>query len=313
MGLGSSRELLATDNDVLRSTDPVLSVWRQQQTHNKKSKRAAVSSDGNQLAPVKKKRRIVKEEEEEEEEESPEKEGEEIKVDLQQKRRRGVKAVKKEEFGRFKEEFEDDLHQDTDVDSRKPPAAVKEEKDEPEDTKPPAAIKEEEGYGYETDENEELEWEDSKKPPAAVKKEVEDAVGSEYSPSESDEESNGEDPSSANSQMARSDEDEFGRGIESDVDDASDTSDSVDGIVDQDDTILGRHDVHWNIMYERLRAFKDSHGDCELFWAVHCFTFIWNAPTNSLPVSLPELQVTCHNATRKYRNWEDGSIGSALS
>jgi hypothetical protein len=72
------------------------------------------------------------------------------------------------------------------------------------------------------------------------------------------------------SPMASSDEDEFGRGIESAVDEASDTSDSLDGIVDQGKAIFDRYDAKWNIMYERLRAFKESHGHCELFWAVDC-------------------------------------------
>jgi hypothetical protein len=67
------------------------------------------------------------------------------------------------------------------------------------------------------------------------------------------------------SPMASSDEDEFGRGIASAVDEASDISNSVDGIIDHDEAILDRYDAQWNIMYDRLRAFKESHGHCELF------------------------------------------------
>jgi hypothetical protein len=65
--------------------------------------------------------------------------------------------------------------------------------------------------------------------------------------------------------MASSDEGEFGRSIESVVDEASDTSESVDGIVDHDEVMLDHYDAQWNIMYKRLRAFKESHGHCELF------------------------------------------------
>jgi hypothetical protein len=67
------------------------------------------------------------------------------------------------------------------------------------------------------------------------------------------------------SPMASTDEDAFGRGIR------SATSDSADGIIDQDDDIFDHNVVKWNIMYERLRAYKKSHGDCELFWAVPPF------------------------------------------
>jgi hypothetical protein len=114
-------------------------------------------TDGNQLAHVKKRRCLVKGVNKEEEDDES--------------------TTKKEEA------IEGDLHQDKDEDSRKPPSTFKEEKVEPEDTKPPAGIKEEEGYGYETEENEDgedvllrdnHELEDSKKPPAAVKEEVED-------------------------------------------------------------------------------------------------------------------------------------------
>jgi hypothetical protein len=87
------------------------------------------------------------------------------------------------------------------------------------------------------------------------------------------------------SPMASSDEDEFGRGIESAVDGESDTSDSVDGIIDQDEAILDRYDAKWNRMYKRLRAFKEDHGHCELFWAVDRFIIILNTPTNTPPVS----------------------------
>jgi hypothetical protein len=167
MGLRYSRELQVNDD---------VSVRRRQQQPNKKSKRAAVSSDtdGKQLATGKKKRRLEKgrvHKEEEEEEES---------------------TVKKET------EIEDDLHQDTDEDSRKPPDVVKEEEDvtedgegilqldidEREDSKqPPAVFMDEEGYWYETEENDNGEdvllrgndeWEDSKKPSAAIKEETEE-------------------------------------------------------------------------------------------------------------------------------------------
>jgi hypothetical protein len=153
--------------------------------HNKKSKRAAVSSDtdGNQLATGNKKRRLVngvkKGEEEEEEEES---------------------TIKKEE------EIEDDLYQDKDEDSRKPSAVVKEEEDVTEDVwedskQPPAAIKKEEGYGYETEENEDGEGDlqldrdepvDSMKPSASVENEAEDEDGHKYSTGKIDEKSNWE-------------------------------------------------------------------------------------------------------------------------
>jgi hypothetical protein len=88
------------------------------------------------------------------------------------------------------------------------------------------------------------------------------------------------------SPMASSDEDEFGRSIESDVDEASDTSDSVDGIIDHDEAMFNRHYAQWNSMYERLRAFKEGHGHCELFWAVNRFAFILNTPTYTPPLSL---------------------------
>jgi hypothetical protein len=83
------------------------------------------------------------------------------------------------------------------------------------------------------------------------------------------------------SQMESSDEDEFGNSIESAVDEASDTSDSVDGIVDHDAAIIDSYDARWNKMYKRLRAFKESHGHCELFWLDGRFAFILNTPTNT--------------------------------
>jgi hypothetical protein len=89
------------------------------------------------------------------------------------------------------------------------------------------------------------------------------------------------------SPMASTDEDEFGRDIKSTIVGASDTSDSVDGMVDQDDVILGVHHLKWNRMYRRLRAYKKSHGDCELFGAVDRFAFILNTPANTLPSLSP--------------------------
>jgi hypothetical protein len=158
-----NRELEAKDN---------VSVRRLQHHPNKRNNWAAMSSsDGNQLATGKKERRVVK-------------------------------VKKEEEFGIKKaEEIENDLHQDKDEDSRKPPAIVKEEedvteeececilvqldRDETEDCKKlPAAVKQEEGY--ETEEKADAEGdlqlnrdepEDCKKPPAAVKKEEEDVTG----------------------------------------------------------------------------------------------------------------------------------------
>jgi hypothetical protein len=237
-----------------------------------------------------------------------------------------VKAAKKEEFGRNKEEFEDDLHQDKNEDSRKPPAVVKEEKDEPEDTKhPPTVIKEEEGYGYETDENEEHEWEDSKKPPAAVKEEVEDEVGSEYSPSESDEEGSEYSP-------GESDEESIGllpparpsrpmavtkpksakpvAHAATPVPIVQTSSALAPKLADEKRGARCRGNVRnekwalsdehkatytrkWNRMYEKIRAFKKSHGHCELFWVVDRFTLIWNTPlTHHLSLSLNCMQVT---------------------
>jgi hypothetical protein len=67
------------------------------------------------------------------------------------------------------------------------------------------------------------------------------------------------------SPKASTDEDAFGRGICSPLNEASATSYSVGGIVDQDDAIFNHYDVHWNMMYERLRAFKQNQGHCELF------------------------------------------------
>jgi hypothetical protein len=107
--------------------------------------------------------------------------------------------------------------------------------------------------------------------------------------------------------MESSDEDEFGGGIESAVDEPSGTSDSVDGIINQDKDIFGRHDAQWNKMNEKPRAFKECHGHCELFWAVDRFTFILNTPTYTSLIFLLALQVKCHALTH---NW---AIGSTIS
>jgi hypothetical protein len=37
----------------------------------------------------------------------------------------------------------------------------------------------------------------------------------------------------------------------------------------------------WNLQFKKLRHFYVKHGHCELIWAVDCFTFIWNTPTNT--------------------------------
>jgi hypothetical protein len=67
---------------------------------------------------------------------------------------------------------------------------------------------------------------------------------------------------------------------------------------------------NWNLQFKKLRAFKESHGHCELFWAVDRFTFILKTPTHTPPVSLPELQLKCHKSSRKTRHW---AVGSKLS
>jgi hypothetical protein len=87
----------------------------------------------------------------------------------------------------------------------------------------------------------------------------------------------------------------------------TDTSESVDGTIDQDEAI---YDVKWKKMYKRLRAFKDNHCHCELFWVIDCFTFILNTLTYTPPVDLLALQLMCHKGTRMNHNW---AIGSTVS
>jgi hypothetical protein len=64
---------------------------------------------------------------------------------------------------------------------------------------------------------------------------------------------------------------------------------------------------NWNLQFKKLQGFYGKHGHCELFWAVDIFTFILNTLTNNLSSSLPELQVTCHEATALTRHWANGS------
>jgi hypothetical protein len=69
----------------------------------------------------------------------------------------------------------------------------------------------------------------------------------------------------------------------------------------------------WDFQFKRLRLFKESHGHCELFWAVDCFIFILSTPTNTPPYSFPALQVKCHKRTRKTRHWATGLTRSVPS
>jgi hypothetical protein len=34
----------------------------------------------------------------------------------------------------------------------------------------------------------------------------------------------------------------------------------------------------WDFQFQKLHAFKENHGHCELLWAVDCLTFILNTP-----------------------------------
>jgi hypothetical protein len=297
MGLRYSRELQANDNVLPLADDRM---------QNKKSKRAAVSSDGKQLAPVKKKRRVVKEEE------YPVKTEEDIEDDLRQDKDEDVmkpRAVVKEEEDEtdVKEDGEGILQVDRDEseERKKPLAALtKEEEDETE-----TEVKEDSEDDFQRDKDER---EDGEKYPAAVTKEEKDEVGHDncrsaersrrtanivkrkYSLRSLSQKNNKESARSKplrkekgsltimgevyRSPLVSSDEDEFGKCIESAVDEASDTSDSVDGIIDHDESILDCYDAQWNRMYNRLRAFKESHGHCEFFWAVDRSTFILNTP-----------------------------------
>jgi hypothetical protein len=276
--------------------------WLTDRMHNKKSKRDAVSSDSDEkeLAPVKKRRRIV-------EVESPVKMEEEIEDDIHQldhdeleDSKRASAAVKEEQD--VTEDGEGDLQLDRDepVDCEELPAAIKKEEED----------QTEENYNCDDDQTDEDEPEDSKQASAAVKEEEEDEdeVGHEYpsstnivkrkyslrslsqehnkksarsNPLHKDKGSSTSLGEFKRSPMASSDEDEVGGGIESDVDELSDTSNSVDGIINQDKAIFDRHDAQFNRMYERLHAFKEKHGHCELFWAVDHFNYILNTPTNT--------------------------------
>jgi hypothetical protein len=69
----------------------------------------------------------------------------------------------------------------------------------------------------------------------------------------------------------------------------------------------------WDFQFKRLRVFKESHGHCELFWAVDSFTFILKTPTNTPLVSLPTLQAMCQSVTALTRNWANGSTSSVQS
>jgi hypothetical protein len=64
----------------------------------------------------------------------------------------------------------------------------------------------------------------------------------------------------------------------------------------------------WDFQFQKLRAYYEKHGHCELFWAVDRLTsFILNTLTNIPHVSLPELQALCQTGTRKTRHWALGS------
>jgi hypothetical protein len=63
--------------------------------------------------------------------------------------------------------------------------------------------------------------------------------------------------------MTTSGEDEFGKGIESAVDEACDTSDF---------NLKGKKNKeNWNSQFNQLREYYEKHGHCELFWVVHRF------------------------------------------
>jgi hypothetical protein len=62
----------------------------------------------------------------------------------------------------------------------------------------------------------------------------------------------------------------------------------------------------WDFQFERLRAFEESHGHCELFWAINRLIFILNTPTNTPLISLPELQAMCQGPTALTLNWPYG-------
>jgi hypothetical protein len=247
-------------------------------------------------------------------------------------RKKSPAAIKKEEEDEWEDDCKDDLHQDKDEreDSKKSPAAIKKEEED----------QTEEKNICDDDQRDGDEPEDSQQASAAVKEEDEDkdevdhqdlssanTVKRKYSLRSLSRQNNnksarpkplGEDEESSTtlgevnrSPMASSDEDEFGRGIESAADEASDTSDNVDGVIDHDEAILDRYGAQWNIMHNSLRAFKESHGHCELFRAVDRFTsFILNILTNTPSVALPQIQVKCHETSRKTSHWAHGYTSS---
>jgi hypothetical protein len=271
--------------------------WLADRLHNKKNKRAAVSSDtdGKQVAPVKKRRRDVKEEEEIEEEIE---DGPHMDRDKPEDCKKPPAVVKVE--AKHETEVKEDIYEPEDC-AELPAAIKKEEEDQTE-----------ENYKCDDDQLDKDEPKDSKQASAAAKEEYEDEVGFEYPSSMSivkrkysmrslSQQNNNKSTRSKplrrdkgssstslgevnRSPVASSDEDEFGRCIESAVDEESHISDSEDGIIDQDEGIF---EARWNNMYERLRAFKESHGHCELFWVVERFTLILNTPlTLHLSLSL---------------------------
>jgi hypothetical protein len=46
------------------------------------------------------------------------------------------------------------------------------------------------------------------------------------------------------------------------------------------------NEAFWNLQFKKMRDYYERHGHCELFWAVDCFTFLFNIPTNTPSVSL---------------------------
>jgi hypothetical protein len=58
---------------------------------------------------------------------------------------------------------------------------------------------------------------------------------------------------------------------------------------------------------------EKQHGHCELFWTFGRFAFILDTSTNTLPPTLPALQVKCHKVTALTRNWVNGRASSMSS
>jgi hypothetical protein len=149
-----------------------------------------------------------------------------------QKRRRVGKAVKKEEDESLvkteEEDIEDDLHQGKDEpkDSKKPPAAVKKEEESPGKTE---EVIEDDLHHQDEDEPEDS----MKPPPVAVKIEEEDET----------EEKEG-----------------IWDDLHQDKDEPEVCKKSPAATKEEDKCHL---DAKWDIMYERLRAFKENHGHCE--------------------------------------------------